>query len=686
MKKLFILFLIVFSIGVKAQVKKGIDLSVSSGITIPMGDYKEYMKNGESIDIGFPLEFYGYSKERKGKLQFNIDASYQFGSLGAGISYGQFTHEISNFNYKIDFPRLIEGGEIKGSYYGLGPNYIFPFGKLQFITSARAGMMNFKVNDFKVSYNGSDALTPIEILSTNMNSEAKSSLFYSSFGVKLSYPVYKSVNLFIKADYFTTFGDGIKLDDHFYLPFDVDIDQEILIGDVNHFTLIDYEKNESRFIKPQMLNIGAGLTYVFGNGKVKKTPPPEHERHSPFFTKRTQIKTKEPTQIVLTYPQNGAQFKDGKSFKNFKWQILGKNFKNPKYVIEVIPSNRKKGTLIAFSPTENIDFKNVFKELKPNGLYSWRVIEQNTGNSSDIKTFAFTNCDNNMSIDNVEAECLGYEGSDRKFKICFDVVYSSATGDLTYNDTGSGLSVYDQSYTNLTYNLVGSNTSLQTQIGTTQTTVHYCFETLVDNSVTAIGFALQGDDLDPNPNVNCQPGVSNGVDELPSCLCDDCDDMIIEFNQNSITQTSNPSIFTFDGTISTGQPIYGVAFQIVSLNYASSPNACSNGITNLEESGMFLQAGTTINNSNSVQFINETASQSPNSNTNASKNIKYSSNGALNGNTPFSLNIGLPQPVQGLNSGCCQIDYEICIKVDVFYEDGTCKTCTLTKCFNFNNQ
>lgn len=680
MKKILLLCLFIFSIGITAQIKKGLALSLSSGITMPTGDYKKYTKDGGIVDIGFPLEFYGYSKERTGKLQFNIDATYQFGALGAGISYGQFTHETNSLKYEIDFPTLIQGGDIKGNYYGLGPNYVYSLGKLDFITSARVGMMNIDITDFTASYNGTDTVTPIEILSTTTNSDAKKSLMYSSFGIKLSYPVFKNLSLFVKGDYFTTFGDGIKLDDNFYLPFDVGNDQEILIGDVDHFTLIDYEKNESRYIKPQMLNIGAGLSYTFG---VKTKIPKKTNESSIVENIEEEIKE---TKIVLTYPENNAQFETSKTFKNFKWEVIGEGFKNPKYVIEVIPSDRKKGTLIAFSPKENIDFKKVFKDIEPNGLYTWRVVEQNSGSSSDIRTFAFTNCEFTMNVYNVEVECLGYEGSDRKFGICFDVQYISPTGDLTYNDTTSGLSVYDQANSTLNYNLTSTNTSLVSQAAGTNTTVHYCFETLIDNNVTSIGFALQGDDLGSNPNITCRPGVSNGVDELPSCLCDECDEIEIEFNENSIAQTSNPSIFAFDGIINVNEPIYGIEFQIVSLNYSSNPSACSNGITNVEESGMFLQAGTTINNSSSIQFNNENASQDPNSNGNASKNIKYSSNVVLNGNTPFNLNIGLPQPLQGLDTGCCQIDYELCIKVNVFYEDGTCKTCTITKCFNFNNQ
>ena len=227
---------------------------------------------------------------------------------------------------------------------------------------------------------------------------------------------------------------------------------------------------------------------------------------------------------------------------------------------------------------------------------------------------------------------------------------------------------------------------MQTQVGASATTVHYCFESTVDNNVTSIGFGIQGDDLDPSP-VICQPGVSNGVDDLPSCLCDECDRIEINSDNFNITINSqNPSSFIFDGNINVSVPIYGIEFQMTSIDYSANPVKCSNGVTSVETSGIFLKNGSSVNGSASLQFYNESASPGGNTNNNASRDIKYMSNTAMNGNIPVHLNVGLPQPLQGLDAGCCQIDYTVCMKIIVYYENGTCKTCQITKCFNFNNQ
>mgnify|MGYP000053002019 CR=1 FL=1 len=394
--------------------------------------------------------------------------------------------------------------------------------------------------------------------------------------------------------------------------------------------------------------------------------------------------------IISVLPKNNSVFKNSDELKKFTWKIIGTKIANPQFIIEVtkIGNNQQaQRTYIGKTTKTNINPSSVFKESKPSdGQYRWKVTETTTGNSSDVKFFTFSNCEIDFAISNEEIECLGYEGENRKFKICFDSTYSSTSGDLTFANPGSGLSVFDQTYAALTYTMVSPNPTLLTQIGATSTTVSYCFEVTVSASVTAIGFGLQGDDLDPSP-VLCQPGVSANFDELPECICDECEEIEVSFDNFNISLNGTTgNQFNFDGDINVNVPIYGIEFQIQSYSYSANPSACSEGVSNVEESGMILMPGTSINGSTSLQLVNETASGSTSSNNNATKNIKYISNSALNGAIPVNLTIGLPGPISGLDPSCCAIDYTVCIKVKVFYEESNCKSCVFTHCFNFNNQ
>ena len=687
MKKIIIQLTILFlTITVYSQ-KKGINISVMGGLSQPMGSYKtENVPDVTEDRIGAVYDFFGYDKTRKGNLFYNLDANYRFGKFGMGLSLGSFSHEISEYAYHIPFKTSFEGGHLSGTYYGIGPNYNISFSKLKFAMMLRTGMANYKYDGFKGFYAEDDVLAPVNILETAMKIDAETSMAYSSVGIKLSYPITKYLDVFTKFDYLITLGKGLEVKDTYYLPVDMNRNDTISAFDVVHFTIEEFKREQTRFIKPDMLHVGVGLTYNIPFG-LPKRPVKSVKTNTANSPRNDNKKEDEEQIIILTSPENNAHFDNQDEIKKFSWKVVGKPFKNPKYFIEVRPLNKTGHTYFATTEKTQISPKTIFGDAKLTGQFVWRVIEQHSGTGSNQNTIFFDQCEFDFNIDNVTIECEGYEGNKRKYKICFDATYSGSTGDLSYNDSGSGLSVYDQSYSALTYTLTGTNTTLQTQTGSTPSTVNYCFETLVDNTVTSIGFGLQGDDLDPSPAITCQPGASNGIDDLPECLCDECDQIQISADDFDIQANSqNPGIFTFDGNINVNVPIYGIEMQIVSMNYNSNPGTCSQGVKNVESSGIFLHSGTTINNSGSIIFYNESASQSPNSNTNASKDIKYDSNTPLNGNIPVHLNVGLPKALNGLSTDCCQIDYTVCIKISVFYEDGTCKSCDVTKCFNFNNQ
>ena len=394
--------------------------------------------------------------------------------------------------------------------------------------------------------------------------------------------------------------------------------------------------------------------------------------------------------LVNVLPKNNSNFNRIAKIESFTWEQKGYIIPNPQYVIEVVKTGKNKQpqrTYIAKTTKTSIKATTLFKEEQlSDGNYTWKVTETTTGTVSNPSYFTMTQCEIDFEISNEEIECLGYEGENRKYKICFDVTYSSASGDLTYLDPSSGLTVYDQTYATLSHTLVSPNPTLVSQVGATTSTVTYCFEVTVSASVTSIGFGLQGDDLDPSP-ITCQPGVSSMFDDLPDCICDECEDIEVSFDDFNISLNEGTgNQFNFNGNLNVNVPIYGIEFQVQSYSYTASPSACTEGVSSVEESGMILMPGTSINGSTSLQLFNETASGSSSSNNNATKDIKYTSNSPLTGPIPVNLTIGLPGPISGLDPSCCVIEYTVCIKVKIFYEEGNCKSCVFTHCFTFNNQ
>ena len=693
MKKVVLLFfcaLLQFSF---AQNKSLLEINASAGISSPSSDFGDqtFAKNGS---------------------YFELSSAYYFSKLGVGLSIGQFSNPLSSdFSNQFTFPTSATSNDWKTTYFGIGPNFSIGQGKLDAVIYARGGLMSTKENQLSTSYFSDNAdlgSIPIQNFGTADNT---SSSFYNA-GIKLGYQLNSSFSFYITSNYLSSTSDELTVENRSARFIDLDGDNVITEADILKQLSGNIEyASTSITTKVQSFNYGVGLTYKipakrtikiggtekpYSRSKVRKPMQDIKNSNSEMnpsgtitFTNPVKERKNKQRKIVLLTPKNNSQFQELSQVKSFTWKTIGERIMQPKYGVTIEHvSNRNvtKRTYFDSTSKEALSAESIFKEQPEDGQYRWKVTELTTGTSSNYSYFNFSNCEIDFSISNEEIECLGYEGSDRKYKICFDATYSSPNGDLTFIDPGSGLSVYDQTYATLTYTLVSPNPTLVTQVGTATSTVSYCFEVTVDNTVTAIGFGLQGDDLDPSPIV-CQPGVSASFDELPDCICDECEEIELSFDNFNISPNgTSGNQFNFNGNINVNVPIYGIEFQVQSYSYTATPSACSEGVSSLEESGMFLTPGTTINGSTTFQMTNESISGSLLSNDNATKNIKYTSNSPLSGPIPVNLTLGLPGPISGLDPSCCLIEYRVCIKVYVFYEEGNCKSCVFTHCFEFNNQ
>lgn len=693
MKNVLKLVIIIYSLSLQSQVNTGVYVSATAGYSQPLGDYESYTKMVPPGPVG---DFSDVTQKIRGGAHFNLDVGYQFSGFGAGLSVGTYKHSISDLSYEVPVVFAQLGGGLDGMYFGVGPQYAFDLGGLQLSFMARGGLSTFKIEDYSAIYT-SDALGDISLLTTVPAGDSDESLPYVSAGMQLGIPLSRKLTFIAKIDYLKTLGDGVEITDSYYGLIDLNQDGRIDDSDLGETTNIDFLITENRFLSPEMINVSAGLQYNFGItsknrpkqvSNTSKIKPRPVNASSIVFNNPSEREREERILVALT-PKDRSTFESKSEIKKFTWELIGERIPNARYTIEVTRANangRPARTYLAQSDKLSIQAENLFKgERIEDGSYRWKVVENSTGLTSNNKTFTITTCDLDYSLNNDTIECLGYEGTDRKYKICFDTTYQSTTGNLDFINAGSGLFVYDQAYNPLSYTLVGTNVNLIPQLGNASSTVSYCFEVLVDATVTDIGFGIQGDDLDPSPLI-CQPSVSTGISDLPSCLCDECEDQTLSFDNFSTSVNANASNqLVLSGDLNASVPIYGVEFQIQSYSY-STPDNCTPGVTSVEESGVFLMPGTSINNSVGLQLANESVSGDPLSNTNATKNIKHSSLTALNGVIPVELMLGLPGPAMGMDASCCLIEYEVCIKVKVFYDQGSCKSCVFTQCFNFNNQ
>ncbi len=690
-KKLFSCMLILLQLDGFTQSKPTI--YVGGGLNSPIGTAKQdaFLNNSAAFNLGAYLPLFSKSASSFG---LNLSGDYltspstNFKQAPNPFTISGATNSAVAFSNPSDFNQTI-------TQFGIGPQFNFTLGKKLMVSPlVNVGLTQIKrdsisfVQEFVYEQRNQSK----EIYSQTSISESG---FYASPGLKLSYPISNKLGLWVSTNYSFS---KTSYTERTLFPLKNAATDEYSYADVIEGSYEEQSKSDN--ISSVLTNFG--LSYSFGKSPDKKPKnnlkpnslnpikKPSNKPSSVVFNNPSKKENKTPRKLIPLDPKNNSNFEDGKSIKQFSWKLIGEGIPQPNYIIEVKQFGTNRRQLRSYSGTTKdtkIKPTAIFKESQiASGQYEWKVTETSTGTSSTPSYFSVSNCQIDFNIDSAKIECLGYEGEDRKFKISFESTYSSVSGDLTYAIPGSGLTVYDQTYSALSYTLVSPNPTLLTQVGATTTTVNYSFEVTASPSVTSIGFGLQGDDLDPSP-ILCQPGVSLVLDELPDCYCKECDDMVLNFDDFTITPNgASDNLYNINGSINVNVPIYAMEFQVQSYAFSAIPAACTAGVSQIEQSGMITMPGTTINGSSSLQLYNESASGSPSSNDNITKIIKYSSDSPLTGPVPINLNIGLPGPLAGLDSSCCAISYTVCIKVKVYYDQANCKSCVFTHCFEFTNQ
>ncbi|MBZ0326461.1 MAG: hypothetical protein K8F54_02565, partial [Altibacter sp.] len=447
MKKILLIIFLLCVVKFQAQEIKGFSFDATGGITAPLGDYKTYTKtlgqtNGNNL--------IGFTEEITGETQFSFDASYQFGAVGLGATLGIFNHKISSLTYEINFPTQISGGQINGTYYSIGPNYMASLGDFTFTGFLRGGLMDVSLDKFVGSYNGTDVNQPIEILNTELSSGSKSSLGYASLGVKFSYPVYQGLSAFVKAEYFTSFGDGMEILDTYVPPVDVNNDGNITSADTELFVNSDNLVEEMRFLKPQFFFFGVGLGYSFGDedeasrergledheisGVLNRAGDDDSDGDGILDTGE-QIEferrgRRNERNILGRYPNNNSNFTDTEEVEKFSWEFLDDKIENPNYRFEI------------FKIRDNLELQSVYventskKEINHEaahivqqriesslndsgeGHFKWNVSETTTGITSNYSFFSIRPCQYDFSILNESIECISKDTDNRILKIC----------------------------------------------------------------------------------------------------------------------------------------------------------------------------------------------------------------------------------------------------------------------------
>lgn len=686
MKQYVYLICILFILPLSGLFGQGLpSIGVGGGLQLPAK--KESLSTAYGTQIHFYYPFY-----KKGNFSLGpaIGGDYAFAHDGSTSSIAKTGFAVHPEFSSTLFERSNGSSGQKNYGWRVGPQVDILAGRFLFSGILQAGQSYWSQADYSLEQEiARGAGEPVRKM-IYAREEVKSSSWMVSPRLRIAYPLSNRIHLWTEGSLMTS-NMQVK-EQAINFPDGTVIDGET-IGTFIEAKSVEREAKENWNTSAVQLGLSFQLGKANRSKPTKGISPMYTESakigDNPLFGKKS-LSDKKPDEqrfIKPILPKNNTRFSQEKPAKELRWQLLGSKIPSPKYVVElqrVDAKGRPQQSYHATSETLSIPIEQMTKGTLPDGTYRWQVREVSTGLASTPQFFSVGSCQIQFEIKNDTITCLGYEGENRKYRICFDSEYQSSSGDLTYAQPGSGLNLFDQNYNPLSYTLVAPNTTLQTQVGSTSSSVQYCVEVLVPPSVTGIGVGLQGDDLDPSP-ILCQPGVAMALDSLPECICKECDELTMDIQNMQITPYNGQgNQFQFAGDLVTSHPLYAVEVQVLSFDYTAQPTPCSPGVSVLEESGMILRPGTTINSSSSLQFMNSTAH--PNANGNAAKVVKYQGTGAMTGNIPLNIVVGLPGPLTGFDASCCRLNYEVCFRVVVYYDENSCKSCVFTKCFQFDNQ
>jgi len=381
-------------------------------------------------------------------------------------------------------------------------------------------------------------------------------------------------------------------------------------------------------------------------------------------------------------PANNTTFKIGRgALPDFTWKWNGA-YPPKSYYLEVFLLEKDAVKVIFSKPVEGASLSagKIWGENPAQGIYQWQMTDLETGKQTPPSFFTLSDATCGTVTATIVAVCKDW-GKDGL--PIYDVTLT-----LTNIPTSAALGC-DVKYDSFAPFPAGSGTigpispALPKSIAPGDTETFQFTFTPGNLSQTTLIVRCKG---------YWQDELGNTADllikgPLPLCLCQDCRG--IQNTAITVTPAGAPGVFDLTGSlITTGVPndIDAVEFQIKSYTVTAQPNSCTNGVSSVETSGVFLSPATTIEGSSALVFFNETNSPaSAGTNNSASKNIKWVG-GPLQQGTPidFKLTVGLPPPLPGLNADCCKINYRVCIKTSVFYDDK-CKLCGNIFCVDFSN-
>lgn len=644
---------------------KGFGFDLSSGIALPQSQL--------SLDT---------SLIRSG-LQLGSGINYLGDKFGVELNTGYFENALSPHAFQslkaIPAASGLTLSEDKWqSLYGaLGPVLRLGGAKLDWQLSPKIGWLKGTAPKIKSL---EKAIGQSQAVSLGGSRNASWQRFWS-VGTQLQWHLSKRLGVQLKADFLAgTNGPEVN-------PQQLAAELEGLgvrkgIKDVQHLAMQIAQQ------KTNVLNLGAGITYHFGN-KDNQDEKSEASCDNSY----------------LMAPANGAIFLiEGELRPGFRW-----NNGTPKEVKyyhfqlfdgdqQVYDQKTEKNELPHGDPLEAI-YKKGAQEEK---TYSWQVTTYYSNCEPLVSERFYFKMSNRSGAfhDIFDLECDAPAFTDQgdlriTGKISFfnnlsasDPLIINSFSDVIIQDV-SGTPLPGVALANITDCISGLPVPLPLSIapGSTET---YCFELVVPAGHTAIRSEAHG-------TINGLPQMSTDQDDLPSCSCTVCDNWRFSGKTSTLNYvTSGGNFFNAmvfqDIQISNAAPIKEVKAEIVYVEHVANDPQCYTCTKHENEMGLvsFHPTKPLVVITNGSWKNNKLGYKGPGdaydtNNDNYVNQIIWKANDPVNGIDfsssahRFRIPINLPKPS---SLKCCDHRYEVCVRYT--FTDVNCVTCDYLVCYQMS--
>jgi hypothetical protein len=305
---------------------------------------------------------------------------------------------------------------------------------------------------------------------------------------------------------------------------------------------------------------------------------------------------------------------------------------------------------------------------------------KSVGTSAPTSFSVSGNSDDSLKIKITKLECLKTENGNNFYTVCLNSTYKSSNHNLSFNNSGSGISVTNLSFSPV-YNISGLTPALVNQNSGSATTKSYCFTMSIPATETSVIIGMVGDDVNPNPNVTAQPFADTIVTLIP-CACTFCDQVKIDVSGTpTISQLGNNVKFTQAISV-TSLPsnaalnVKSLTAEIIYLDIKKDSAQCYSCDKNSVHYGKFVKADIT-NTSLQGELVSPGNSYKPSGE--AIFSNKLVMQGTTDPGTPVTnAKMAFEIAVPDLNR-CCKDTVNVCIKYTIITAD--CKSCSVTKCY-----